>query len=128
MSNTKQQTEVKQIKKYLELPHRETVISTNTIQTKPFDNQKINMSNNKQSSVEWYIIERHNIEIQSRLGKISSTQYDEQLIKIEEQAKAMHKSEIVWAHGIKMKGVNNHKCVSGEQYYNETFGDNNEKL
>lgn len=52
MSNTKQQTEVKQIKKNLELPHRETVISTNTIQTKPFDNQKINMSNNKQSSVD----------------------------------------------------------------------------
>ena len=38
----------KQIKKNLELPHRETVISTNTIQTKPFDNQKT-MSNNKQS-------------------------------------------------------------------------------
>ena len=97
------------------------------------------MSNNKQSgnqvpdvrkmvsSVEWYIIERHNIEIQSRLGKISPTQYDEQLIKIEEQATAMHKSEIIWAHGIKMKGVNNHKCVSGEQYYNETFGGNNEQ-
>ena len=90
--------------------------------------KEVTMSNNKQSSVEWYIIERHNIEIQSRLGKISLTQYDEQLIKIEEQAKAMHKSEIIWAHGIKMKGVNNHKCVSGEQYYNETFGDNNEKL
>ena len=42
------------MKKYLELPHRETVISTNTIQTKPFDNQ-ITMSNNKQSSVEWLI-------------------------------------------------------------------------
>ena len=37
----------KQIKKNLELTHRETVISTNTIQTKPFDNQKT-MSNNKQ--------------------------------------------------------------------------------
>ena len=56
MSNNKQQTEVKQIKKYLELPHRETVISTNTIQTKPFDNQKINMSNNKQSSVKNYLL------------------------------------------------------------------------
>ena len=43
-----------------------------------------------------------------------------------EQAIAMHKQEIIWAHGIKMKGVNNHKCVSGEQYYNETFGGNNE--
>ena len=52
MSNTKQQTEVKQIKKHLELPHRETVISTNTLQTKPFDNQKIEIiTNNKQSSV-----------------------------------------------------------------------------
>ena len=41
----------KQIKKYLELPHRETVISTNTLQTKPFDNQKIEtMSNNKQKT------------------------------------------------------------------------------
>ena len=40
-----------------------------------------------------------------------------------EQAKAMHKEEIIWAHGIKMKGVDNHKCVSGEQYYNETFGE-----
>ena len=52
------------------------------------------MSNNKQSSVEWYIIERHNIEIQSRLGKISSTQYDEQLIKIEDQAREMYRDEI----------------------------------
>ena len=73
------------------------------------------MSNNKQSSVEWLynkMYEHH--------GLITIEEF--------EQAKAMHKSEIIWAHGIKMKGVNNHKCVSGEQYYNETFGDNNEKL
>ena len=67
------------------------------------------MSNNKQSSVD-YLIEQ-------LLPKALSA---EQYYHIE-QAKAMHKSEIVWAHGIKMKGVNNHKCVSGEQYYNETF-------
>ena len=71
------------------------------------------MSNNKQNSVEWLV------EI---LGK-----YNEEMVFLYqneiEQAKAMHKSEIVWAHGIKMKGVNNHKCVSGEQYYNETFGE-----
>ena len=85
------------------------------------------MSNNKQSSsIEWYIIERHNIEIQSRLGKISSTQYDEQLIKIEEQAKAMHKEEIEDAHwdgGIDLP-ENGERC---QQYYNETFGGNNER-
>ena len=52
------------------------------------------MSNNKQSSVEWYIIERHDIEIQSRLGKISPIEYDAKLTKAEQQAKAMHKEEI----------------------------------
>ena len=81
---------------------------------------------NKQSSVEWYIIERHNIEIQSRLGKISSTQYDEQLIKIEEQAKAMHKEEIVDAHN---RGIwaEPKPFDDGEQYYKETFGGNNDR-
>ena len=39
----------KQIEKPLELPHQETIVGTNTIQTKPFDNQKT-MSNNKQSN------------------------------------------------------------------------------
>ena len=84
------------------------------------------MSNNKQSSVEWYIIERHNIEIQSRLGKISSTQYDEQLIKIEEQAKAMHKEEIKDAQ---IDGSMNSTLVEYRipHYYNETFGGNNEQ-
>ena len=40
----------KQIEKPLELPHQETIVGINTIQTKPFDNQKIEiMTNNKQS-------------------------------------------------------------------------------
>ena len=38
-----------------------------------------------------------------------------------DKAKEMEKEQIVHAHGIKMKGVNNHKCVTGEQYYNETY-------
>ena len=85
------------------------------------------MSNNKQtlnhnpnqSSVDWVIGE---------IMKHQMTFYGTSSIplRIIEQGKAMHKSEIIWAHGIKMKGVNNHKCVSGEQYYNETFGGNNE--
>ena len=39
----------KQIEKPLELPHQETIVGINTIQTKPFDNQKT-MSNNKQTT------------------------------------------------------------------------------
>jgi len=76
------------------------------------------MSNNKQSSVEWYIIERHTIEIQSRLGLISPIEYDAKLIKIEEQAKAMQKEEIKKSYTTGF-GANLHQA---EHYYNETFG------
>ena len=75
------------------------------------------MSNNKQSSVDAIM----------KFMKENGYFIGNDLYQFFEQAKAMHKSEIVWAHGIKMKGVNNHKCVSGEQYYNETFGGNNEQ-
>ena len=114
----------KQIEKPLELPHQETIVGTNTLQTKPFDNQKINMSNNKQSSIE--LLFQDMFELTTAIIPEGQTRY-ELMKNAFEQAKAMHKSEIIWAHGIKMKGVNNHKCVSGEQYYNETFGGNNEQ-
>jgi hypothetical protein len=38
-----------------------------------------------------------------------------------EAAKEIEKKQIILAHGIKDTGVNNMKCVTGEQYYNETF-------
>ena len=76
------------------------------------------MSNDKQSSVEMieeFLLSHCN-------PTICNVEWSDFKLMLE-QAKAMHKSEIIWAHGIKIKGVNNHKCVSGEQYYNETFGD-----
>lgn len=85
------------------------------------------MSNNKQSSVEWYIIERHNIEIQSRLGEISPIEYDAKLIKIEEQAKAMHKEEIrvAYMEGAfeKMRHLDGKEFMMPTDYYAETFGE-----
>ena len=72
---------------------------------------------NKQSSVEKMFQEM--LGIQQEGIKLT---FDENLLLLEKY-KAMHKKEIIWAHGIKMKGVNNHKCVSGEQYYNEIFGE-----
>ena len=83
------------------------------------------MSNNKQSSVEWYIIERHNIEIQSRLGLISPIEYDAKLIKIEEQAKEMHKQEMIeFANDLLAQNDINYIAVPNlaEQYYNKTYG------
>ena len=92
------------------------------------------MSNNKQSSVDWYIIERHNIEIQSRLGEISPIEYDAKLIKIEEQAKAMHKEEIVnTIVDCEKEHIIQAECyppqfvlTKAEHYYNITFGGNND--
>lgn len=84
------------------------------------------MSNNKQSSVEWYIIERHHIEIQSRLGLISPIEYDAKLIKIEEQAKLMHKEEIenAFVECWKANMPDGYECkLSANEYYNETFGE-----
>ena len=74
------------------------------------------MSNNKQSSIDFFWNQLPEI-----LPFTVDTETAVKLLEAFEQAKAMHKEEIVWAHGIKMKGVNNLKCVSGEQYYNETF-------
>ena len=77
------------------------------------------MSNDKQSSVEWLV------EI---LGK-----YNEEMVFLYqneiEQAKAMHKEEIMNAHTIGyVIGGGNGYIHEPEQYYNETFGGNNEQL
>jgi hypothetical protein len=72
------------------------------------------MSNNKQSSVEWFFkwvndnYEATNIEFANAF----------------EQAKAMHKQEMI-------KFTNDYldddQDITAEQYYNETFGGNNEQ-
>ena len=85
------------------------------------------MNNNKQNSVEWLFEEQFNSFEKFNNGEFSFSEYMAHNLTLREKSKAMHKKEIIWAHGIKMKGVNNHKCVSGEQYYNETFGGNNEQ-
>lgn len=88
------------------------------------------MSNNKQSSIDLFIDqleEKGKAYEENEGGRTINISIDiSDYMELKIQAKAMHKSEIIWAHGIKMKGVNNHKCVSGEQYYNETYGGNNE--
>ena len=86
------------------------------------------MSNNKQSSVEWYSVKRDVLEIEVRLGKLSANEYAEELAKAEQQAKAMHKEEIINAHTIGyVIGGGNGYIHEPEQYYNETFGGNNEQ-
>ena len=90
------------------------------------------MSNNKQSSVEWYSIKRDVLEIEVRLGKLSANEYAEELAKAEQHAKAMHKEEMKnftedWYHNGPLLGVDVLVSTSIEKHYNETFGGNNEQ-
>ena len=78
------------------------------------------MSNNKQSSVEWYQKEMLKIMRDAVTKKITGNQWNVLEQKAFEQAKAMHKEEIMQAHYAPQYG-----CFSKE-YYNETFGGNNE--
>jgi len=76
------------------------------------------MSNNKQSSVEWLLKELTEIGVLNIKNCHWSDEVD--IKKAIEQAKAMHKEEIIkaWVGG---KG-----CLNGEHYYEQTYGGNNE--
>ena len=92
------------------------------------------MSNNKQqTAVDSYTIRRHNIEIQSRLGKINAIEYDEELTKAEQQAKEMEKEKHEkfnkFLNDEKKLGISDLKTVERIQwyyntYFNETFNTN----
>ena len=78
------------------------------------------MSNNKQSSVEWLYNKMY-----EHRGNITIEEY--------EQAKAMHKEEIIksmsfaFIDGAKIGAINYESPFTDwEQYYNETYGGNND--
>jgi DNA polymerase III alpha subunit (gram-positive type) len=80
--------------------------------------------NNKQSSVEKMFQEM--LGIQQEGIKLT---FDENLALLEKY-KAMHKEEIIDAHGTQYDysfSQIDPKKVTGEQYYKQTFGGNNEQ-
>ena len=89
------------------------------------------MSNNKQSSVEWLIEQLKEYDF--------SNEDDTYVIKIQswvltekhEKAKAMHKEEIEnsFVECWKANMPDGYECkLSAKEYYNKTFGGNNEEL
>jgi hypothetical protein len=64
----------------------------------------------KQTAVEW---------LASQLGE--HIIWEEKIIDLVEQAKAMEKEQIEDAHEIGYINGGNHKSVNGDKYYNETF-------
>ena len=79
------------------------------------------MSNNKQSSVEWL----------SEIIRFANKELYAEMFEEIEQAKAMHKQEIERAHYdgsvIVISKPDDDMLQLSQQYYNETFGGNNEQ-
>lgn len=83
------------------------------------------MSNNKQSSLDYYITKLTEI-LGPEIIKQISRDDNERIARLERQAKAMHKEEIknAFTNGfISSRGSNR---IADETFYNETFGGNNE--
>ena len=76
------------------------------------------MSNKKQNSLEWYIEETFKLSVKFERQEISQEEYTLGYSNLLQQAKAMHKKEIVESHHEGYYSFSH----SGEQYYNETFG------
>lgn len=81
------------------------------------------MSNNKQSSIEWVIYQLDRIRMLLHFGEIGVQKYNRLYEEITEKSKAMHKQEHLktWCHSI-----SENEPITFEEYYNKTFGDNNE--
>ena len=92
------------------------------------------MTNNKQqTAVEWYIIKRDEIEMKTRLMLISPSEYEQELIKADEQAKEMEKEKHEkfnkFLNDEKQLGISDLKTIERIQwyyntYFNETFNTN----
>jgi hypothetical protein len=77
------------------------------------------MSNYKQSSVEWLNDELASLNFDYLTGQIDNKEYNERHKEIIEQAKAMHKEEMV---DFAMKFMMQDRPVV--TFYNETFNNN----
>ena len=82
------------------------------------------MSNNKQSSLDYYITKLTEIlgpEIIKQISRVDN----ERIARLEKQAKAMHKEEIIEA--IEFVEYGGEYGIDAQQYYTYTFGGNNEQ-
>jgi hypothetical protein len=77
----------------------------------------------KQSSIEWYANASHELIVKKSNGEITEREFLTMHHNLFYDAEAMHKEEIETAW---YDGISGGECGSREQYYNETFGGNNE--
>ena len=84
------------------------------------------MNNNKQSSIDFYRIESQKLMIKAIRKEITEKEWRLSENKLGEQAKAMHKDEIEKSYNNGWNSGYYGKDCLGENYYNETFGGNND--
>ena len=77
------------------------------------------MNNNKQSSVDYYAFEALRLHVLLENRTISVGEYAVKHHELLEQAKAMHKNEII--NAVEGFPIEN-RGLLGEDYYNETYG------
>lgn len=83
------------------------------------------MNNNKQSSIEYLAKELNSLSFDYLVGQVSNKEHGERYNKIIEQAKAMHKEEIIDAVGVGSQFDRDYLYGyhdKAEQYYNEHYG------
>jgi hypothetical protein len=123
---------MKAIRKYLELPHQEKIVGVNTLQTKPFDNQKTeNMSNNKQQTAMEILFDRikikgDSISMNTEKNRMVKGAYVDCLMLIKE-AKEMEKEQMIdFANDLLAQNDPTYIASPNlaENYYNETYGGN----
>ena len=83
------------------------------------------MSNNKQSSIEWFANESWQVKVQLDNQEISVDEYAVAYVRLLYKAKAMHKEEIERAHYegsvIVISKPDDDMLQLSQQYYNETY-------
>jgi hypothetical protein len=84
------------------------------------------MSNNKQqTAVGWFAQQIEILHYDYWAEHISKDEKNQRLKQLKEKANAMHKEEIIKAHGIKFDYSYSQidpKKITGEQYYQQTYG------
>ena len=83
---------------------------------------------NKQTAVQWYFEKQTELDNSFDEQEVDILEYIERKKEIQDQAKQMEREQIEDAHEIGYINGGNHKSVNGEQYYNETYGGQDETL
>jgi hypothetical protein len=81
------------------------------------------MSMSKQSSIEWLDVELTSLHFDYLTGQVNNSEFNERKKLIMEEAKSMHKEEIIttWHKGYDNLSPMIDEDNCGDKYYKETF-------